>query len=104
MVKFDPSVGHEYKKTRPAIVIQSEKISNISSLVTVMPISSKIETWQDPEIMIHKDRKNRLMGDSVIKVRQISSFDKSRFVKKIGEANSPVLRKVRGCLRKHFLF
>jgi len=101
-VKFDPSIGHEYRKTRPALVIQTAEISDSSSLVTVMPISSHIEKYQDPEIPIEKDEKNRLAHDSVIMVRQISTFDRSRFVRKIGEANSPVLRKVRGYLRKHF--
>ncbi|MCR4314459.1 MAG: type II toxin-antitoxin system PemK/MazF family toxin [Candidatus Uhrbacteria bacterium] len=102
VVKFDPSTGHEYKKTRPAIVIQSEEISDISSLVTVMPISSRVDKCQDPDIPIAKDEKNRLAQDSVIMVRQISTFDYSRFLRKIGEANSPTLRKVRGYLRKHF--
>lgn len=102
VVKFDPSIGHEYKKTRPAIVIQSEEISGISSMVTVMPISSRVDKYQDPDIPIAKDEKNRLAQDSVIMVRQISTFDYSRFLRKIGEANSPTLRKVRGYLRKHF--
>jgi len=102
LVNFEPSVGREYRKVRPALVIQSKKID--SSLVTVMPISSNIQSWQDPDILVQKDTKNRLMCDSVIKVRQVSSFDKRRFIKKIGEVNSPVIRKVRGYLRKHFLF
>lgn len=103
LVNFEPSIGREYKKVRPALILQSEAVSKQSSLITVMPLSSKIESWQQEDVMIQKDQKNRLMGDSVIKVRQISSFDKSRFMKKIGEVNSPVLRKVRGYLRKHFL-
>ena len=102
LVNFDPSVGHEYKKVRPAVIIQSKSICDISSLVTVMPISSKIETWEDPDVFIAKDSKNRLANDSIIRVRQISSFDKQRFIKRIGEVNSPVLRKIRGHLRKHF--
>ena len=102
LVNFDPSVGHEYRRVRPAIVIQSEETTLVSSLVTVMPISSKIETWQEPDIFIARDSKNRLANDSVIRVRQISSFDTQRFIKRIGEANSPVLRKIRGYLRKHF--
>lgn len=101
LVNFEPSVGHEYRKVRPALVIQSDDVS--SSLITVMPISSKISSWQEPDVFISKDTKNRLMCDSVIRVRQISSFDTGRFIKRIGEVNSPVLRKVRGYLRKHFL-
>lgn len=103
LVNFDPSIGHEYRKVRPALVIQSKEITKISSLVTVMPISSKTETWQEPDVLIGKDSKNRLSSDSVIRVRQISTFDTRRFIKRIGEVNSPVLRKIRGYLRKHFL-
>lgn len=103
LVNFDPSIGHEYRKVRPALVIQSKEITRISSLVTVMPISSKTETWQEPDVLICKDSKNRLSSDSVIRVRQISTFDARRFIKRIGEVNSPVLRKVRGYQRKHFL-
>lgn len=103
-VQFDPSIGREYKKTRPALVLQSQETTDTSSLVTVMPISSQIANYQAPDIPIEKDEKNRLAHDSVILVRQISTFDKSRFLRKIGEVNSPVLRKMRGYLRKHFLF
>ncbi|MBI4256491.1 type II toxin-antitoxin system PemK/MazF family toxin [Candidatus Uhrbacteria bacterium] len=102
LVNFEPSIGHECRKVRPALVIQSDEIFDTSSLVTVMPISSKIQTWQEPDVFIGKDSKNRLASDSVIRVRQISSFDSVRFIKRVGEANSPVLRKVRGYLRKHF--
>jgi mRNA interferase MazF len=102
LVNFDPSVGHEYRKTRPAVVIQSEEISDISSLVTVMPISSQLGKYQEPDVLIERDAKNRLMRDSVILVRQISTFDRSRLVKKIGVVGSPALRKIRGYLRKHF--
>jgi mRNA interferase MazF len=104
LVNFDPSIGREYRKVRPALVLQSEKISKTSPYITVMPISSKIDFQQEFDIFVQKDRKNRLMNDSIIRVHQISSFDKSRLIKKIGEVNSPVLRKVRGYLRKHFLF
>ncbi len=42
------------------------------------------------------------LGREYKKVRQISSFDKKRFVKFIGKADSPVVRGIRGYLRKHF--
>ena len=64
--------------------------------------STRIETFYLPDIFIEKDVKNRLARDSVIRVCQISSFDTRRFIHFIGSAKSPVLRKVRGYLRKHF--
>lgn len=100
-VNFDPAVGHEYKKKRPAIIVQGE-VTDTTPLVTLLPLSSQLENWHKSDIFVEKDSKNKLMKDSIVKVQQISSFDKKRLIGKIGEANSPTLRKVRGYLRKHF--
>lgn len=101
-VEHDPSVGHEYRGKRPAIVIQEEKWSEASPVVTVMPMTSQLNQLGHLDILIEKDHKNRLTLDSVIKVQYISSFDKSRFIHMIGKAGSPVIRQVRGYLRRHF--
>jgi mRNA interferase MazF len=104
LVNFEPSLGKEYKKVRPALVVQMERISKRSPYITVMPLSSKIDRLNSDDVFVEMDHKNRLASNSLVKVFQISSFDKRRFIKKIGEANSPVLRKVRGYMRKHFGF
>lgn len=102
LVKFEPSFGREYKKIRPGIVVQQEEISQLSPYVTVMPLSSHAEHVQAPDIFVAKDKKNRLAKNSIIKVRQISSFDTKRLIKKVGVIDSPTTRRVRGYIRKHF--
>lgn len=102
LTDFDPSVGHEFQKKRPAIVIQEEWISNESSCVTIMPISSKIEKMGKTDIFLQKDGKNKLTKDSIIKVHYICTFDKSRLKHYIGHTGSPTVRQVRGYLRRHF--
>ena len=97
-----PNFGREYGKVRPVIVVQEENISQMSPLVTIMPISSKVEKMEGTDVFVGKDDKNRLSVDSVVKVHQISSYDKERFLHFIGKVNSPVIRKVRGYLRRHF--
>ncbi len=104
LVKFYPSTGKEFSKIRPALVIQMEEVSKKSPYVSVLPISSQTETLGPDDVYLPKDEKNNLTKDSVIKVHQISSFDVKRVVKKIGETNSPINRKIRGYLRKHFGF
>ena len=104
LVKFYPSTGKEFSKMRPAMIIQMEDISKTSPCVTVLPISSQTKNLGLDDIYLPKDEKNRLAKDSIVKVHQISSFDKKRLIKKIGETNSPINRKVRGYLRKHFGF
>lgn len=102
LVAFDPSTGHEYRDERPALVIQEESISEKSPYITVVPLTSKLHRKGEANIFIEKDAKNRLSSDSIIVVRHISSFDRSRFKYLIGKAGSPVVRQVRGYLRRHF--
>lgn len=102
IVDFDPSIGHEYQGRRPAIVIQEENVSQVSNLVTLMPMTSQLNAMHHVDILMQRDSKNRLSSTSVIKVRHISSFDKTRFINKVGKAGSPVIRQVRGYLRRHF--
>jgi mRNA interferase MazF len=102
LVNFDPSVGSEYQKVRPALVIQSDEITAHSPLVTIIPISSRVEKKEPDDIVIPKDDKNRLLRTSVLKVHQISSFDKRRFIHRIGEVNRDIMNLVVMYLRKHF--
>lgn len=102
LVNFDPSVGREYKKVRPALIVQVQEISKKSPYVTVMPISSGVDKMSMEDVLLSKDSQNKLLTDSVVKVQQISSFDKERIIKVFGSVKSPVVRRVRGYLRKHF--
>lgn len=95
LVNFDPSFGHEYKKVRPALIIQNNKYIEYSNLLTVIPISSQITKQTELDILLRKDSKNRLMTDSLIKTKQVSSFDKRRFIKLIGIINEEAKKKVK---------
>ncbi|HHT9105960.1 MAG TPA: type II toxin-antitoxin system PemK/MazF family toxin [Candidatus Wujingus californicus] len=95
LVNFDPSFGHEYKKVRPALIIQNNNYIESSDLLTVIPISSQITKQTELDILLRKDTQNRLMTDSLLKTKQISSFDKRRFIKLVGFANEETMKKVK---------
>ena len=95
LVNFEPSFGHEYKKVRPALIVQSNRYINSSNLLTVIPISSQISKQTELDILIRKDSQNRLLRDSLIKTKQISSFDKLRFIKRIGTLKESDMKKVK---------
>lgn len=101
-VQFDPSVGREYRGFRPGIVIQEEYISKKSPVVTVVPFTSNLNQLMPDDILVQPDDLNKLDSISVIKVRNIQSFDKTRFLHRIGRAGSPLTRRIRGYLRRHF--
>lgn len=102
LVDFDPSVGHEFKKQRPAIIIQSDNTLMKSNLVTVLALTSNIQNKLNNDILIKKNSKNKLFADSIIKVHTLHSFDKSRFIKKIGEANASTVSSIKSYLKNHF--
>ncbi len=84
LINFDPSFGHEYQKMRPGIIIENNYFIDKFELLTIIPISSKTENKFDLDIEIQRTFLNRLMYNSTIKIKQINSFDKRRFVKFIG--------------------
>lgn len=103
LVNFDPSFRHEYKKVRPALIIQNDEYIASSDLLTVIPISSQITKQTELDILLRKDAKNRLMTDSLIKTKQISSFDKRRFIKLVGYVSEEIMEKIKKNI-KTFLY
>ncbi len=94
LVNCDPSVGHEYQKIRPVLVIQQNRYIPLSNLLTVIPLSSQTAKSVALDLLIPKDAQNHLMKDSLVKTYQISSFDESRFIKYIGHLNTTQMNQV----------
>lgn len=93
--------GHEYQKMRPAVVIESNGQLKVTSVITVVPITKQQAKHKD-DICIAKDSNNNLLYDSVIKVHQIHTFDKSRFIKRIGNIDKEIMEKIKMYLKRHF--
>ena len=74
--------------------MQSDDFIEVPGLLTVIPISSQVSKKGNLDVLIRKSAKNRLMKDSVVKIKQVSSFDQRRFIKLIGVAEKSTMRKV----------
>lgn len=101
-VNFDPSIGHEYRKKRPALVVQSKEQLAKSNLITVIPLTSALNNSTADDILITANSTNHLSADSLLKVYCISSFDYSRFEKIIGKLDSHIEVLVQEYIKKHF--
>jgi mRNA-degrading endonuclease toxin of MazEF toxin-antitoxin module len=101
-VMFDPSVGHEYKGKRPAVVIQSDAQLSKTNLVTVMPLTSQISKSHKDNILVKVDKLNCLYADSLVKVHNIQSFDPARFIKKTGVMDDSIMQQIHDYLKIHF--
>ena len=101
LINFDPSFGHEYQKVRPAVIIEDTSYIQSGNLITVLPISSNTEKASELDVYLAKDNTNRLMKDSLIKTHQISSFDKRRFIKYIGDCSPKVFKDLQENVHKY---
>jgi mRNA interferase MazF len=101
MVNFEPSVGNEIQKLRPAIVVNDDRIGRFGIKI-VVPITQWKEHYIDYPwiIKIIPDAINGLAKDSSIECFQIKSFAVDRFDKKIGEIDKLLLLQVHQTIAK----
>ncbi|EMQ6222651.1 type II toxin-antitoxin system PemK/MazF family toxin [Campylobacter jejuni] len=94
---FEPQVGEEITKKRPALILSNNLFNSNQKLVFVVPLT----TWQDKFykgiwfLKIDKNATNNLNVDSAINCSQIKSFSKDRLIKKIGEVDEKIMKEVR---------
>ncbi len=100
LVNFDPTIGAEIRKTRPALVLQND-IANKSSPVTIVAaISSKFDDLLYPtEVLISAKARTGLAVDSVVLLNQIRTVDKRRLVKQLGRLSKAKMEEVNRALR-----
>ena len=79
MVTFDPAVGGEIQKTRPAVVLSNNTANALLNRVQVVPISSQVARLYPAEayVMLGGERR-KAMAD------QITTISKRRLLRSIG--------------------
>jgi len=86
LVNFDPSVGTEIRKTRPAVIISGTAF-NQRSKVTVLPITSAVpnEHLRPIVLPVIPSTINGLSTESFIVCVDPMTFDKRRLVRCLGQ-------------------
>lgn len=73
-VNFDPAMGGEIQKTRPAIVVSNDAANAALNRVQVIPITSKTDRVYPGEALVEiKGKKRKAMAD------QLTTASKLRF-------------------------
>jgi mRNA interferase MazF len=100
LCSFDPTVGHEIKKTRPALVVQNDVGNRYSPLTIVAAITSTVSPVSYPvEVVIDPTASNGLDVRSSIRLDQIRTVDRQRLVKRLGVVDSSTMAKVDEALK-----
>lgn len=104
IVTFDPSVGTEIRKTRPALVISGTVFNAQRSKVTVLPFTSA--RFNDPRIqaavvVVPSSAQNGLSVDSLLVCVEPMTFDKVRLIQRLGELEPELLQQAQKILRQY---
>ena len=95
LVNFDPTVGAEIKKTRPAVVVSSDAVGRLP-IKLVAPVTD----WKSHylpnlwHVRIDPDPTNGLAKVSAIDALQLRGMDHQRFIRRLGETSPEQLEEI----------
>jgi mRNA interferase MazF len=95
LVSFDPTVGAEIQKTRPAVVIQNEIANRASPITIVAAITTHAEDRRAyvSNVPVAKGE-GGLTSPSLIVTNQIRSVDRRRLIRRLGSLRPETMARV----------
>ena len=94
LVNFNPTIGAEIQKIRPALIIQNDIGNRYSPLTIVAAITSYRSGELYPHQVLVEPPEGGLQVNSAVLLNQIRSIDKQRLVKRLGVFRADTLARV----------
>ena len=101
LVNFDPTIGAEAKKTRPAVVVSNDINNAHSPIVSISPITSNVTRVYSFEVEIPPGLAG-LKTRSKVMINQTRAVDKIRLIKKLGPLSEKIMLDVNQALKLHY--
>lgn len=95
LVNFDPTIGSEIKKTRPALILQNNVANRYSPVTIVAAITSYTGGELYPTEVLVSTGEGSLKNDSLILANQIRTIDQQRLIKRLGVIKSGTMQQVK---------
>ena len=93
-VRFDPSVGGEIKKQRPAIIVSNDASNDHLNRVQLVPLTSNVDRLYPSEAYVTLDGEQRkAMAD------QITTASKERLMRRVGSLSTGDMEGVERAIR-----
>ena len=88
-INFEPSIGGEIRKKRPAVIMSNDSANKYLNRVQVVPLTSKVDRVYPGEALIDLEgRPNKAMAD------QLTTVSKLRLISRIGKLPAREIQKV----------
>ena len=94
IVVFDPTLGAEIRKSRPAVVIQNDIDNRYSPVTIVAAITSRLDNTQYPTDVHVRPPEGGLSKPSMVLSNQLRSVDKRHLVQRLGRLRPETMRQV----------
>ncbi len=101
LVNFDPTVGAEAKKTRPALVVSNDINNQHSPIISITPITSNVTKVYSFEVEVPSGI-GGLRTRSKVMVNQTRAVDKIRLIKRLGHLPEKIVLEVNRALKLHY--
>ncbi len=94
-VKFDPSVGGEIRKERPAVVVSNTLMNRVLNRMQVVPLTSKVEgrLYPNQALVLFKGVQHKALAD------QLTTVSKKRLINIDGHISPSDLKKIERAIK-----
>ncbi len=95
LVNFDPTIGDEIRKTRPAVIVNDDSVGKLD-LRVIVPITNWNDDFLDSPwlVRIAPNASNGLAKVSTADTFQVKSASVLRFIRKLGKLSEEELNEV----------